>query len=192
VGRSADPRVTEARIRRLRTHGVPYLRHRRRAPSQTWRTFLANHLGDLAFTSMVKSPYEPSDDDGVHTCGVRLRLGWSLRDGPYASNQWTVVDWPPSLQGTSLGWRIAQNHLHRRRRTRPASGKDPPTARAVARVIPRGVRAQFFSSGDSGWSLRSNATMRSPDAESLRSIGSLNVVRRTKHLRSDAQAHVSV
>ena len=30
-----------------------YLRDRLTAPSQTWRTFLANHLGDLAFSSMV-------------------------------------------------------------------------------------------------------------------------------------------
>src|SRR5882672_12474977 len=63
-----------------------YLRDRLTAPSQTWRTFLANHLGNLAFTSMVPSSYAPSDDDDVHACGLPLRLAWSLRDGPCASN----------------------------------------------------------------------------------------------------------
>src|SRR5712691_9800265 len=109
-----------------------YLRDRLTAPSQTWRTFLANHLWDLACTSMVMSSYASSDDDGVHACGVPLRLAWSLRDGPCASNQWAVVDWPRSFQGTSLGGRIARNHLHGRTPIRPSSGKDPPIARAGA------------------------------------------------------------
>ena len=34
-----------------------YLPDRLTAPTQTWRKFLANHLGDLAFTSMVTSSY---------------------------------------------------------------------------------------------------------------------------------------
>ena len=69
------------------------LRGRLTAPSRTWRTFLANHLGDLVFTSMVRSSYAPSDDDGVHARGLPLRLAWSLRAGPCASNEWAVVDW---------------------------------------------------------------------------------------------------
>src|SRR3989449_6305366 len=40
-----------------------YLPDRLTAPSQTWRTFLANHIGDLAFTSTVTSSYAPRDDD---------------------------------------------------------------------------------------------------------------------------------
>src|SRR4029077_13256537 len=39
-----------------------YLPDRRTAPSQSWRTFLANHLGDLAFTSTVTSSSTPGDD----------------------------------------------------------------------------------------------------------------------------------
>ena len=101
-----------------------YLLHRRSAPPQTWRTFLPNHLGDVAGTSMVTSSYAPSDDGGVHARGVPLRRAWSLRDGPCASDQWAVVGWPHSLQGRSFGWGIAQNHLH---------------------------RAKFFSSGESSW-----------------------------------------
>ena len=83
-----------------------YLRDRPTAPSQTWRTTLVNHLGVLACTSMVTSSYAPSDDDGVDGCGLPFRVAWSLRDGPCASDQRAVGDWPPSLQGTSLGGRV--------------------------------------------------------------------------------------
>ena len=141
-----------------------YLRDRLTAPSQTWRTFLANHLGNLAFTSMVPSSYAPSDDDDVHACGLPLRLAWSLRDGPCASNQGAVVDWPSSLQGMSLGWRIAQNHLHRRAPRRPSSGKDPPTPRAVARGPAAYGRSSFHPHTPAG----------SPDAESSSAVLSLS------------------
>jgi hypothetical protein len=39
-----------------------YLPDRRRAPSQSWRTFLANEFGQLAFAPTVTS----SDATGVH------------------------------------------------------------------------------------------------------------------------------
>jgi hypothetical protein len=39
-----------------------YLRGRPRRPSQTWRTFLENHLGQFTLTSQVLSPYGPRDD----------------------------------------------------------------------------------------------------------------------------------
>jgi len=137
LGRSAYPRrVTEARNRHLRTHGVAYLPDRLTAPSQTWRTFLANHLGGLAFTSPVTSSSAPRDDD-VDACGLPFgsaRLG----DGPCASNQWAIVGGPLSFRRTSIGWRVAQDHLHDRTRTRPSSGRDPPTAWGPA--MPDGVR----------------------------------------------------
>jgi hypothetical protein len=41
-----------------------YVRDRMRAPSQSWRTFLANELGQLvAFASTVTSSDEPRDHD---------------------------------------------------------------------------------------------------------------------------------
>jgi len=49
--------VTEARIAVSERTVSRYFRDRLTAPLQTWRTFLANHLGDLAFTSMVTSSH---------------------------------------------------------------------------------------------------------------------------------------
>jgi homeodomain-containing protein len=45
-----------------------YLPNRLTAPSKTWRTFLANHLGELSFTSTVTSSYTLGDDDVVDGC----------------------------------------------------------------------------------------------------------------------------
>jgi hypothetical protein len=103
-----------------------YLPDRPTAPSQTWRTFLANHLGDLAFTSTVTSSSAPGDDDVVDE-DARV-FPWCpappSRAQPCVSNPCAVVDWPSSLERTSLGCRVAQDHLHRRARTRSSSGKD--------------------------------------------------------------------
>jgi len=65
-----------------------YLPDRLTAPSQTWRAFLANHLGDLAFTSTATSSYAPSDDDVVDACVLPFRRAPSSRNGWCASNQW--------------------------------------------------------------------------------------------------------
>jgi hypothetical protein len=47
-----------------------YLQGRPTARSQTWRTFFANHLGDLAFMPPVMSSSAPGDDDVVDASGV--------------------------------------------------------------------------------------------------------------------------
>ncbi len=39
-----------------------YLRERPKRPSQTWRTFIANHLGQFEFNTQVLSPYVSGDD----------------------------------------------------------------------------------------------------------------------------------
>jgi hypothetical protein len=102
-----------------------YLPHRLATPSQTWRTFLANHIGTLAFASTVTSSSATSDDD-VDASVLPCRPVPPSTDGRYASTQWAFVDWPRSLQSTSLGWRVAQHQLHRRTCIRFSSGKDPP------------------------------------------------------------------
>jgi hypothetical protein len=99
--------------------------------SQTWRTFLANHIGTLAFASTVTSSFATSDDD-VDALVLPCRPVPPSRDGRYASNRWGLVDWPTSLRLTSLGWRVAQHQL--RRRTRFSTGKDPPTSWAATRA----------------------------------------------------------
>jgi hypothetical protein len=107
-----------------------YLPDRLTTPGQTWRTFLANHIGNLAFARTVTSSFETSDDD-VDASVLPCRPVPPSRDGRYASHQWALVDWPPSLQPTVLGWGVAQNQLRRHTRTRFSSGKDPPQSWAA-------------------------------------------------------------
>jgi hypothetical protein len=102
-----------------------YLPHRLTTPSQSWRTFLANHIGSLAFASTVTSSFATSDAD-VDASVLPCRAVPPSRDGRYASTQWELVDWPPSRQSTSLGWCVAQDQHHCRTRIRFSSGKDPP------------------------------------------------------------------
>jgi Homeodomain-like domain len=104
-----------------------YLPDRTTAPSQTWRTFLANHLGDLTFRSPAVSPYAPGADDAPDVFGLTFRQIWLSRDGLYASNQCAVVDWRASLRRTSLGLHIVRDHLHDPIAIRNSSGRDPPT-----------------------------------------------------------------
>jgi hypothetical protein len=97
-----------------------YLPNRGTAPSQTWRTFLANHFVALASTSSVTS-IPPGD--AVDAADARLRLAPSPRDGSCVIHQWVVVEWQLSFQHATLGARVAQDLLHRR----PSpSNKDPP------------------------------------------------------------------
>ena len=105
-----------------------YLPDRLTRPSQTWRTFLANHFGHLAVASTVTPSFTMSDDD-VEASVLSGRPVPPSREGRYASNQSGVVDWPPSRQPTSRAWRVAQGHLHNRTHIRFSSGKDPPQSR---------------------------------------------------------------
>src|SRR5262249_12009788 len=102
-----------------------YLPDRRTRRSQTWRTFLANHIGNLAFTATVTSSFATSDEDvdaSVLLCPpVRPSCA-----GPPVFTQWVVVDGTPAHQATSLGRCVAQDQLRRRTRTRFSSGKDHP------------------------------------------------------------------
>ena len=101
-----------------------YLPDRRTLPSQTWRTFLANHLVAAASPSTVTSSNASGGDNVVDGCAIPLRLAPSLCHGASGINQRVVVDWSPPLPRTSLGSRVALGVLHHRRRS--PSGKDPP------------------------------------------------------------------
>jgi hypothetical protein len=59
-----------------------YLCDRLRAPSQRWRTFFANHLGALTFSSIVTSSDAPGDDDVINVGVFPLRSAPALGDGP--------------------------------------------------------------------------------------------------------------
>lgn len=62
-----------------------YLPDRLTAPSQTWRTFLANHVGVI---SPVMSSYAP--DDVADASGLPFRPARLSPDGPCASNRWQL------------------------------------------------------------------------------------------------------
>jgi hypothetical protein len=103
------------------------LTDRRTRPSQTWRTFFANHVGNLAFTATATSSFATSDEDVDASVLLCPPVPASCAGQP-ASTQWAVVDGPPPHQPTSLGQCVAQDQLRRRTRTRFRSGKDPPTS----------------------------------------------------------------
>ena len=154
-----------------------YLPDRPTGPSQTWRTFLANHLGNLAFASTVTSLFGESDGDRVEACGLPFRPVPPSRDGRYASSQWAFVDWPPSLQPTSHAWRVAQHQLRRRTRTRFSSGKDPPPQSWTIDTGAGGVRLEVRDVPGLHLAEGVHVGLRQSDSEALRrnsaSFGSL-------------------
>ena len=107
-----------------------YLPDRRTRRSQTWRTFLANHTGNLACISTVTSSFATSDDD-LRASVLPCRRVPLSHDGQHVSNHWASVDWPPSRQSTSVAWRVVQTQIPRRAGSRFKSGKDPPNYVAV-------------------------------------------------------------
>ena len=124
-----------------------YLPDRRTRRSQTWRTFFANHIGNLACTSTITSSFAPSHVD-VDASVLPCRPGPPLC-GRYASTPWAVVDWPASHQPTSLGHCFAEPQLRRRTRTRFTSGTDPPRSRAIKTCAGRSPRTTSFAEGTS-------------------------------------------
>src|SRR5262245_22420981 len=108
-----------------------YLADIRRAPSQTWRAFLANHVSQLTCTSPAMFCGTPDEDNGVDVCGVVRRPALASGERSCVSDQWSVVHWPLSLQHTPVDGRIGQAHAHHRRLEHPSSGTDPPHAQAV-------------------------------------------------------------
>jgi Homeodomain-like domain len=101
-----------------------YLPDRRRAPSQTWRTFLANHLGQFTFISFETSLHAPGGDDVVD--GSTFRHTLMSCDAPDASHQCAVAE-RPARQRTLPGTQIVQDQLHARISIRTSCGRGPPT-----------------------------------------------------------------
>jgi hypothetical protein len=106
-----------------------YLPDRLTRPSQTWRTFLANHINQAFALTMTSS--STTGDNDIEASVLPRRPVLPSRDGRYASKHWALVDWPPSRESTALGSRVAQTQVGRRTCTRFSSGKDPPTSAAV-------------------------------------------------------------
>jgi hypothetical protein len=102
-----------------------YLRGRPTTRSQTWRTFFANHLGDRPIISPVMFADAHDDDIGVDASDLSFRPAPSI-DGSCTSLHGPNVDWGRSLQHSSLGLRLGQNHLQDRTGARQSGGRDPP------------------------------------------------------------------
>jgi homeodomain-containing protein len=103
-----------------------YLTDRRRAPSQTWRTFFANHLGQFTYVSPETSLYAPGPDDVVDGSGLTFHHTRLSCDAQHASHQCAVGE-RPSLQRTLPGTHIVQDHLHDRISIGTSCGRGPPT-----------------------------------------------------------------
>jgi hypothetical protein len=101
-----------------------YLQGRPRRPSQTWRTFLANHLGQFTFISPVLSPYA-SGDDVVDAFARTCRSTRSSARLP-ASRQRALVDWPAAVRPRFLGLHFTQDHPRDRTSMRRSAGRAPP------------------------------------------------------------------
>lgn len=141
-----------------------YLPDRLTRRSQTWRTFLANHIGNLAFVSTVTS-FATGDDD-VDALVLPCRPVPPSRDGWYDSNRW---DWSIGLlrcnrrllAGVSHSISFAAAHVSALARTRRPRG--PSTcAGCVWVVVPYveeihlGERANVASGSLCGQCTRAN------------------------------------
>ena len=120
-----------------------YLPDRRRAPSQTWRTFLANHVGQFTFISPETSWYAPGNDDVVDGSGLTLSF-----DARYASHQ-CAVDEVRLLERTLPGKHLGQAHLPGGIRIRTSGGRGPPTHDGSADPRVRSASRLVFLQGTS-------------------------------------------
>jgi hypothetical protein len=119
-----------------------YLRECPRRPSQTWRTFLANQLGQFTCISSVISP-DPSRDDVVDATAVTCR-STPVSERLSASSQCVLVDWRASVR-TAVGSRISQDHFRGFTGLRRSTSRAPPKnvcvqpssgVRAAGRFVP--------------------------------------------------------
>ena len=101
-----------------------YLPDRTRRPSQTWRTFLANHFSDLTLPSSLASSGGRSEDVVVDTCVRPLPSTPMSVDAWRVCEGWADVDWSPSVPRTCSGCQDPRADLHHR--TSTSSGRDPP------------------------------------------------------------------
>ena len=121
-----------------------YLRGRPTTRSQTWRTFLANHLGNETFGSLLMSSDADGNDVVVDASDLSFRAAPLSLDASCASVHWRRVDWPRSFQHMSRGVRLAQDHVHDRTGRRTRSSRDPPGTCGCN--WPHGVQADILSS----------------------------------------------
>jgi Acyltransferase family len=108
-----------------------YLPDRRTLPSQTWRTFLADHLvAAVSPFDLVTSSNEFGGDDVVDRCEVPRRLALSLHHGHAASiGGWFSTGHPTATHVSGLAYR--------------SGSPSPPSTRTI-RQGPAGRRAASY------------------------------------------------
>src|SRR5262249_53631151 len=163
-----------------------YLHGQPRTRSETWRTFLANHLAQVAYISVLPSP-DASGEDVVDV----LAGAWRESAEPHwrcASPQCSVVDWPASVRRSGIGGNFAQDHLRHRTGMRRSTGRSPPSAALSTH------RERFFVLvGDGRVPSRPCETIRLHIATSRSPVASLCLRHSTRqHKRSDAGLRVCV
>lgn len=119
-----------------------YLRERPRKRSQTWRTFLANHLGQVAFMSHVLSPYS-SGDDFVDACDKTSCVGPSS-DPLSASRQCALAAGPASVRRKGLDVPSTPDDLRKRTGMRRSAGRAPPRPRSLELTCGAHAESRFI------------------------------------------------
>jgi hypothetical protein len=114
-----------------------YFRERPRKPSQTWRTFLRNHLDQ--FTDMSQVPPSDTAPDDVVVVGATTDHSSLLFDPPPALIPCAEIDWSAWVHTSSVGARFAVDHRRNRRRREKASRAPPKT---VCEQATRGAHAE--------------------------------------------------
>jgi hypothetical protein len=101
-------------------------RDRLMAPSQTWRTFLANHIGQLALISPATSPCARHEDDVIDVSRLPFCQPPSWNDELFVSRRRVVVDWCASLHRASCAMHSVQD-IREAMAIRNRTGRGPPT-----------------------------------------------------------------
>jgi hypothetical protein len=174
--------------------------------SQTWRTFLANHVGNLPFASATSS-FATSDDDVDGSVSPGRPVAPS-RDDPYASDQSAFADWPlyTPIDVSGLACRPDPASLHTHVSVLAGTRRSPrpsnlwwwrTTGASVGHQIPYRPR-ELTNLSDlrrKPWvapcSIRSSIIDGEPTRPSLRALKLTSTHRRTRHYSEGTQCRRS-
>jgi hypothetical protein len=131
-----------------------YLRGRPPTRSQTWRTFVTNHVGDRTFLSPLMIPDARDQDVAVNASDLASPQAPLSIDGSCSSIHWASVDWRRSLEHTLVAW-VPPNIIFRTVQARE---------RAPAGIRPRHLRLQFgLTASGERWNRHEKQTRRGPN-----------------------------
>ena len=175
-----------------------YRPDRRTAPSQTWRTCLANHLGDVALASTATSSYARGDDNVVDedACVFWFRPAPPLRDerAPPVSGRLSTGLLRSARLLTGLSPRITDTavdaHTPAPARTRRSGGRRnwPQSVRAEVPFVQRLLWPQAQEEPET---IRRELDRHRQFWVSLGAIGRPRRRRAPKHLCTGREAHTA-